>query len=393
MKSRKILLLLGVSLMWSAVASAFDTPETKMLRIENAQSPNREGFDPLTLEEVMAELSVPGVSIAVIHDFGIHWAKGYGVADVESGSLVDADTSFQAASISKPVAAMAVVKAVQDGKFELDDDINGILTSWKLAAGGFTESGPVTPRSLLSHTSGLGDGFGFPGYEPSAPLPTTVQILNGDAPSNVGPVLMERPPLTGYQYSGGGVTIMQLALTDALGQPFPQILRATVLDPIGMVNSAYEQPLSPERDKNAARAHGSDGRSMGAKWHVYPELEAAGLWTTPTDLARFAIDVQQSIRDGSGRVLSRAMASEMVNPVGVGDYGVGLSVNKTGQGWYFGHGGSNWGFRCRLWAHKIKGYGLVVMTNGDRGSLIAEELRDRVARAYDWDSEDKPIPR
>lgn len=393
MKLRKVSLLLWAMAMWPAVTQAHDAPESMMARIESAQSPNRQGLDPYTLAEIMDELGVPGVSVAVIHDFGIHWAKGYGLADVETRALVDADTLFQAASISKPVAAMAVVKVVQEGTFGLDDDINSILTSWQLASSGFTETSAVTPRSLLSHTSGLGDGFGFPGYDPSEPRPTTVQILNGDAPSNVGPVLMERPPLTGYQYSGGGVTVMQLALTDALDEAFPRILRTTVLDVIGMANSTYQQPLSPERDENAARGHGRNGESMGAKWHVYPELEAAGLWTTPTDLAKFAIDVQRSLRDGSGSVLSRAMAQEMVNPVGVGDYGAGFSVSKMGQGWYFGHGGSNWGFRCRLWAHKIKGYGLVVMTNGEQGSLIAEELRDRVALAYGWDSEDKPILR
>ncbi len=373
--------------------SAADDVAALIAQIEAAQPGGTGELAPLTITQAMEKAHVPGVSVAVIRDFQIHWARAYGVADVVTGAKVDTDTLFQAASISKPVAAMAVLRAVQDGRFGLDDDVNGILRSWKLPTGEFTKSQPVTPRSLLSHTSGLDDGFGFPGYHPSAPLPTLVQILDGQKPSNVGPVRLGRPPMTAMKYSGGGVTLMQLALTDVLGRPFPEIMQQTVLAPIGMTRSAYDQPLSSERDRNAARAHGLDGQAMDAKWHVYPELEAAGLWTTPSDLARFLIEVQQSIRGRSNRVLSRAMAQEMVNPVGVGDYGVGLGTSKIGEGWYVGHGGSNWGFRCDMKAHKIKGYGVAIMTNGDRGGRMAEELERRIESAYHWDSLDKPLRR
>ena len=341
----------------------------------------------------MARFDVPGVSIAVIRDFQIHWAKGYGTADVASGTPVETTTLFQAASISKPVAAMAVLKAVHDGRFSLDDDINTILTSWRLPGDGFTTERFVTPRMLLSHTSGTGDGFGFPGYHPSAPRPTIVQILDGQSPSNVGPVRLERPPLTGYKYSGGAVTIMQLALSDEVGKPYPEILQEYVLGPVGMTNSGFDQPLPPERAQQAARAHDGSGEAMDAPWHVYPELAAAGLWTTPTDLGRFAIEVQKTLRGDRDTVLPRSVVREMVTPVGVGDFGVGFALSKLGQGWYFGHGGSNWGFRCDLIAHTVNGYGLAIMTNGSTGGLVMAEVRERVARAYGWDSLDKPIPR
>ncbi len=165
------------------------------------------------------------------------------------------------------------------------------------------------------------------------------------------------------------------------------------MEPISMEQSAYEQPLSPERDRQAARAHDGEGKAMDTKWHVYPELAAAGLWTTPTDLAKFAIEAQKSLRNESNRVLSQTMVKEMLNPVGVGDYAVGFNVSKKGQGWYFGHGGSNWGFRCRLVAHKVKGYGVAIMTNGSNGGGVLDVLVERVARAYSWDSLDKPVPR
>jgi CubicO group peptidase (beta-lactamase class C family) len=378
----------------SAFFAADDTsPAAMMARIEGAQSPDRQGLDRLTLQQVMEQFHVPGVSVAVIKDFKIDWAKGYGVADVASGMRVDADTLFQAASISKPVAAMAAVRTVQDGRFTLDQDINTILTSWKLPDSEFTRGHPVTPRALMSHTSGLGDGFGFPGYHPSAPRPTLVEILNGSQPSNVGRVLMERPPFTAEKYSGGGVTMMQLAMTDALGRAYPEIMRSLVLGPIGMTNSGYEQPLSAERDRHAARAHNGRGLAMDTKWHVYPELAAAGLWTTPTDLAKFAIEVQQTALGRSTRVLTRASVLEMLTPVGVGDYAVGFAITKKGQGWYFAHGGSNWGFQCNLIAHRVKGYGLAIMTNGDAGRPVINEIEARVTAAYGWDSLDKPVLR
>ncbi len=361
--------------------------------IEAPQQPNRQGFDPFSLEELMAHFGVPGVSIAVIQDFELHWAKGYGIADVETGATVNPETLFQAASISKPVNAMAFLRAAQEGKLSMDDDINTMLKSWKLPESPFTQAQPVTPRLLASHTAGLGDGFGFPGYSPSDPLPTTIQILNGDKPSNVGPVLLVRPPLTAFHYSGGGITILQLALTDALGKSYAEILQETVLGPVGMTQSTFEQPLSPERDRNAARAHDGEGRAMGDKWHVYPELAAAGLWTTPTDLARFAIEVQKSLRGEANHVLSQMMIKEMVSPVGVGDFAVGFSLTKAGQGWYFEHGGGNWGFCCLLFAHKVKGYGFAVMTNAKNGGIIVGELKERIERAYGYDTLDKSVPR
>ena len=376
-----------------ALALAQDAPADFIRAIEGRQDPNRQGLDGYTLEEIMDRFGVPGVSVAVIKDFEIHWAKGYGIGDVETGAPVDVETLFQAASISKPVAAMAVLKAVQDGGFSLDDDINTILTSWQLPGGEYTKEQAVTPRMLTSHTSGLGDGFGFPGYHPSDSRPSVVQILNGDEPSNVGPVLMERPPMTAYKYSGGGVTVMQLALSDAVGRPFPDILQEYVLQPIGMTRSGFDQPLSPQRDGNAARAHDGSGKAMDAKWHVYPELAAAGLWTTPTDLAKFAIEVQRSLRGEANHVLTPMMIREMVNPVGVGDFAVGFSVSKRGEGWYISHTGGNWGFRCSLRVHKVKGYGFAIMTNASRGGTVMNALAERIERAYGWDSLDKPVPR
>jgi CubicO group peptidase (beta-lactamase class C family) len=349
--------------------------------------------DSLGVPELLTQFKVPAVSVAVIRDFQIEWAKAWGVKDVKTGEAATADTLFQAASISKPVAAMASLRAVQDGRFGLDQDVNTILRSWKLPARPASSGEVVTPRMLMSHTSGTEDGFGFPGYHPDAPRPSIVQILDGESPANRGSVRLGRPPMTGFKYSGGAVTIQELALTDVLRKPFPLIMREMVLGPIGMTNSTYEQPLPPARHAQAARAHDQAGQPGDAPWRVHPEHAAAGLWTTPTDLAKFAIEVQLALAGRSTRVLSRATAQEMVTPVGVGPFAVGFTIAKVGEGWYFSHGGSNWGFRCDLIAHRSKGYGVAIMTNGDNGGRLIAALREKISRAASWDMYDKPIPR
>jgi CubicO group peptidase (beta-lactamase class C family) len=357
--------------------------------IENPQQPDRLGTDPLTMQEMMDYFHVPGVSLAIIHGFAIHSVKSWGLADVESGAPANDDTLYQAASISKPVAAMASLRAVQEGIFGLDQDINTILKSWKLPDHPFRGGAPVTPRTLMSHCSGAGDGFGFPGYEPAAPLPTVERILDGSPPSNTGPVRLVRPPLTGCQYSGGGVMIQQLALTDAVGKPFIDIMQDWILSPLGMTSSSFAQPLPAELQARAARAHDASGRAAGPRWHLYPELAAAGLWTTATDLAKFAIGVQKTLAGKSSIVLTQSMVQEMVTPVGVGPYAVGFSIAQKGQGWYFQHGGENWGFQCGLVAHRAKGYGAAITTNGSGGAALIPEVIERVGRAYGWDTLDK----
>lgn len=349
-----------------------------------------EPVDEAAIRKLLKQAQVPAVSIAVIKDFKIVWAGAFGVADVETGAPATTETLFQAASISKPVAAMASLKAVQDGYFGLDQDINTILKSWKLPDDGFTKDRPVTPRLLMSHTSGTGDGFGFLGFKPGAPLPSIPQLLDGQPPSNTPPVRLERPPLAGFEYSGGGAMIQQLALTDSVGRPFEEIAREWIFEPIGMSNSTFGQPLDPPRRKQAAKGYLENGAPDDK---VYPQQAAAGLWTTPTDLALFIIEVQKSLLGKSNRVLTQSMTQEMITPVGVGPYAVGFAVGQLGRGWYFKHGGWNPGFKSDMMAHRSNGYGVVMMTNSDNGSRIFSSIHDSIRKQYGWDTEMLPIPR
>jgi CubicO group peptidase (beta-lactamase class C family) len=334
-----------------------------------------------TLSDRMKELNVPGVSIAVLHNGKIEWARGFGVHSL-GGDPVDAETLFQAGSISKPLAAMACLRLVQQGKLSLDADVNTYLTSWKFPADPVAAGKPITLRELLTHTGGT-TVHGFPGYASNEPVPTLIQVLNGEKPANTPAIRSEAAPMARWNYSGGGYTIMQQALIDVTHEPFPKLLHDSVLAPIGMKHSTYEQPLPESLRKNAATPYRGDGKPVDGGAHTYPEMAAAGLWTTPTDLAIYAIEVEQSLAGKANHVLSADMTRQMLTP-GMGHWGLGLQIGGSDANPYFSHGGANEGFRNNFAAYEKNGEGVFVMTNGDNGGQIADEVMHSVANEYQW---------
>ncbi|HEY2963477.1 MAG TPA: serine hydrolase [Pyrinomonadaceae bacterium] len=358
--------------------------DARIKRVEQGLLPGVliKGDPSWSIEERMKFWKVPGLSVAVVKDFKIDWARTYGVKDIETKEPVTTETLFQAGSISKPVAAMAALKRVQEGKISLDENINNKLQTWKLPDNEFTAKKKVTLANLLSHTGGL-TVHGFPGYAVGEKLPTLPQVLDGTEPANTAAVRVDMEPGTKYRYSGGGVTIAQLAIMDIEKRPYPEIARETVLGPLNMTNSTYSQPLPDDWRKKAASGHRRDGSLVPGKIHVYPEMAAAGLWTTPTDLAKFGIEVQLSYAGRSNKVLSKEMIDKMVTPF-MEDAGLGFFIDKRGNAVYFGHDGADEGFRAQLLMNREKGYGAVVMVNSDNGQIMGEVLRG-IAREYNWD--------
>ena len=333
------------------------------------------------LVDRMKELNIRGVSIAVIHEGKIEWARGFGVSSI-GGSPVTPETMFQAGSISKPLAAMAALRLVEQGKLSLDADINSFLTTWKFPADPVAVGKPVTLRELLTHTGGT-TVHGFPGYASTEPVPTLVQVLNGEKPANTPAIRSEAVPGAKWNYSGGGYTIMQQALIDVTKKPFPKLLHDTVLAPIGMTQSTYEQPLPKEFQAYAATPYSGDGKPIKGGAHTYPEMAAAGLWTTPTDLARYAIEVQKSLEGKANHVLSVEMTRQMLTS-GMGQWGLGLEIGGAEADPYFTHGGVNDGFVNNFAAYEKNGEGAVVMTNSANGGLIASEILHSIAAVYGW---------
>jgi CubicO group peptidase (beta-lactamase class C family) len=335
----------------------------------------------LTMEERMAFYRVPGVSVAVIDDGQLVWAGAWGVVEAGSDTPMDTTTLFQAASISKPVAAAGALALVEEGLLALDDDVNGRLRSWRVPENRFTAAEKVTLRRLLSHSAGT-TVHGFPGYATDASVPSIVQVLDGAAPANTAPVRVDTVPGSRWRYSGGGTSIVQLLMMDGTGKPFEELMRERVLEPAGMTRSTFAQPLPPERDRDAATAHRGDGSPVPGRYHTYPEQAAAGLWTTPSDLARFALEIQAAAAGAPDRILSPAMAREMLTPQ-ARNSGLGFSLDGEGNDRWFLQGGSNAGFQSYFAALVERGQGVVVMTNGDGGVSLAMEVVRAVAREYD----------
>jgi CubicO group peptidase (beta-lactamase class C family) len=345
---------------------------------------------PQTLRERMAYYHTPGLSIAVINDFEIEWAQGFGRRDTRSTDRVTTETLFQAGSISKPIFALGVMRLVQDGRLNLDDDIQRYLSSWRVPANEGWQP-RITLRQLLSHTAGL-TVHGFPGYQASERLPKAIQILNGDAPANTAKVEVNILPSIQFRYSGGGTTVAQQALVDFLNKPFPQIMDELVLQPLRLTNSTYEQPLPKHRAKKAATAHPWKGIPLKGKFHTYPEMAAAGLWTTATDLAKVGVELLQALHARKGHtLLGKETIESMLHPqldhqkIGEGEFvGLGFFCNGKDDAFYFGHGGWDEGFVALMRLYKNIGKGAVVMLNSNEGFPLLDEIMRALGEAYEW---------
>jgi len=325
---------------------------------------------------------VPGVSVAVIRDFELDYVEVHGVKSVTTLEPVSEGTLFQAASLSKSVSATAVMRLVQDGAVSLDTKINDYLVQWKLTHNPLQDSEQVTLRRLLSHTAGTTVG-GFRGYRYSEPVPSLIQILNGYSPANSPPIVVDLVPGSRFRYSGGGYLVMQQAVQDVTGLAYTDFIRKRVLEPIGMSASTYEQPLADSLLDSAASGYYADGVAVPGGHHIYPEIAAASLWTTSSDLARFLIELQLSLRGESNQVLSQENARLLVTEV-KNDYGLGFGLwFERGQP-YFGHDGANDGFRCRMVSHRALGYGVVILTNSDNGLELADAVVRLIGEREGW---------
>jgi len=336
----------------------------------------------LNILDRMKHYNIPGLSLAVINNGRIEWARGYGVKETGGTDSVTTETLFQAASISKPVAALGMLHLVDQGKIELDEPINKKLKSWKVPENEFTVKEKVTLRRLLTHSAGL-TVHGFPGYAATEEVPTLIQVINGEGPTNTDPIKVDILPGSQWRYSGGGFTLAQLLTGDVSEKSFHKYMREAVLIPADMANSTYEQPLPANRAADAASAHQADGSLIEGKWHTYPEKAAAGLWTTPTDLCCFAIELQKSAAGKSNKIISKETADKMLTP-GIGNWGLGLGISGKGETKSFSHGGSNKGYICELFAYVNGGKGAAVMTNSDSGGDLAGEILRSISAVYGW---------
>lgn len=334
----------------------------------------------MNIEARMKHHKVPGLSVAVVEDGAIKWAKAYGKANTETGTVVEVNTLFQAGSISKPVAALAALKLVQDGKMDLDEDINVYLKDWQIPESKFTKEEKVTLRRLLTHTAGM-TVHGFPGYTQKDTFPSIIKVLNGAG--NTSAIFVDTLPGSIWRYSGGGYTVMEKAVEDVSGLPLEDYLAEYILPEFGMNNSTYEQPLPESRHAQASAAYDSDGKLIEGLWHNYPEQAAAGLWTTPTDLAHYIITVQEILAGKKEGVLSKETLEKMLTKH-KNNWGLGPSLMWEGDSLVFRHGGKNAGFTNEMIAFAHRGKAVIVMTSADNGGRLMGEIIRGVSDYYGW---------
>lgn len=336
----------------------------------------------------MQRRQIPGLSIAIIDGGKIVKAQGYGVTERGGSTAVTPSTLFQAGSVSKSVAALGALHLVSQGKLALDEDVNQKLLSWKVPDNQFTADKKVTLRGLLSHTAGL-TVHGFPGYAIDAPVPSTVQVLDGAKPANTAPVRVDFTPGSKWRYSGGGYTVMQQLVTDVTGKPFAAVMHDAVLKPMGMDASSFAQPPIAASARATATGHYADRKPVAGHWHIYPEMAAAGLWTNPSDLARFAIGIQRSLAGTANPVIPAALTRAMLTDQKDGD-GLGVFLKGAGKTLEFSHGGRDEGFDTQMRAFAETGQGVVIMINANDNSLMMQRIVAAIARQYHWPASAAP---
>jgi len=333
------------------------------------------------MDTLLKEFNVPGASISVIHDGEIDWMKGYGLREYGKSSRVDSTTLFQAASVSKPVAAVVALRLVETGAITLDENVNNKLKSWKVPENEFTKIRPVTLRRLLSHSAGL-PMHGVPEFASNDKIPSLIQILDGHwygATEKIQPIF---EPGSKFQYSGGGYIVLQVLISDLTGMPFEGIANDLVLKPAGMLSSTFKQPLPKRLWPNSATGHLDDNTPLKGKWHTLPEQAAGGLWTTPKDLSLFMIGLWRSYQGLPDSLLSRRLAKEMLSKQ-TDDFGLGISLPGTGV-FRFQHGGGNAGYRCFMVLSVDHPEGVAIMTNSDAGEKLIRKVFELIAHAYGW---------
>lgn len=346
--------------------------------------------EKLRLEGRMAFYRVPGLSLAMIDEDAISWAKGYGYCHNKEDGQVTAETIFQAGAFSQPVAAAVALSLVEEGKLRLDVDINNYFKTWKVPRTEATFKRPVTLRDLLLHRAGFSKWV-FPGYDKSATLPTLNQILNGEKPAVNTPLVPLDPPGTLVRTSESGYVVLQQLLEEVTQQPFAEVARERVIGPVGMKNSFFSADGPPELNGKVASGHDRNGMVLPDQWRRYPELAAKGLWSTAVDMAIFLCELMKAARGTEGKFISVAAARAMLTAQAA-SRGFGFFIEGSGDDLYFHCEGRTAGFACALLVFPGRRQGVVVMTNSDNGQVLIDEIIRSVAAAYKW-PHFKPVER
>lgn len=365
-----------------------------MEQVENSLLPPRAENNgqpvPMPLAERMAHYHVPGVSVAVVAGAQLEWARGYGTLRAGHDAPVEPDSLFHAASLSKLVAAVTALRLVAEGTLELDHNVNHWLKRWQVPVNDLTRANPVTLRRLLAHQSGIVDPEGsFEPLREGEAFPRMVDVLAGRTRLHPGPVHVTVEAECDFYYSDAGYCVIEQLITDATGQRFDAVVAERVFEPLGMARSRYQHDAALGGEANAACGHNPDGTPLPGCRAVYPYPAAAGLWTTPTDLALLLIALIGSLEGESDSLLPHPLAWDMITAQGCTDW-MGLGVFVEGERRAVSIFSQGWGAgsQCQLVAYPLLGMGAVVMTNSNPGQpqhrALTGEIMRGIGHVYGW---------
>ena len=383
---QSIILILIIASQTLAVAQSKSVKE-RIFNVENGFSVNTDKGDSTVIKyniiDRMTFYKVPSVSITVIDNYKISWSKSYGYADISEKRLSDVNTVYQAASISKSLNALCVMRLYQKNQLSLERDIRNYLKTWTFPDNEFSRDSTITIANLLNHTAGLSTS-GFAGYARNDTLPTINDILDAKSPANSEAVRPVFPPNTKAQYSGGGITVVRKILEDNINPNYTILMQNTILKPLKMNKSSFAQPLKSSW-KNFATAYDADSKEIAGKYNVYPELAPDGLWSTSNDIAKFVIGIQNSLNNEPS-IIRKETAEKMLTP-GLTDLNMALGffILQFGDEKYFSHTGRNLGYTCIYIAGFSNGKGVVILTNSENGEALYNEILTSVAAVYNWE--------
>jgi CubicO group peptidase (beta-lactamase class C family) len=333
------------------------------------------------IEKIVRESDAVGVSVALIDNYKIVWSKGFGITEAGTKDSVTTETLFQSASITKSMTAVTVMKKVQDKKISLTEDVNKQLTSWHIPSNEFTERSSVNVKQLLSHTSGVSN-IVFPTYRQTDSLPNLVEALNGKKPAHNEPVVVANYPGEKFSYSGAGYAILELLLTDVSEKEYAEIVREEIFEPLQMNNSTFNHVLPDRKYKSVASGHLQGNKVVDGKYFILRPLAFGGLWSTPSDLAQFLIEIQLSLKGQSNKILNKETTELMLVPF-MGGYALGFTLQKRGTGiLFFGHDGHNYGYISSMLGSLDNGLGVVIMTNSENGWKAVNKIKKLVGRKF-----------
>ena len=326
------------------------------------------------LDTLLDEYKLSGVSLAVIDNYEVVLTASSGEKRFGSGQKIDDETAFSTASISKPVTALLVAMLEEQGKLSLDDSVSKYLKRWKLNSTDFPNPEAITFRRLLSHTAGTTQG-GFVDYYEGDDVPTAIDSLNGvKVPRYDKPISLMFEPGTSWAYSGGGYVIVQIALEDLTGMSLPELAQTMLFEPLNMSRTTMYQPNHDAFLSNVASVHNDDLTVIGTGLPICPQIAPSGMWSTPTDMAKLLIEMQNALAGKQTQVISDDVArtTTHIETLDVaGGWGLGWmrTEAKANQDW-FSHGGSNTGTGGHIMGTMDGGRGIAIFGNGGNPARI-----------------------